>query len=573
MLDVFIQSAEDGQSLWLPDVRAALAGSGGAVPVIFSLTLCTGGRVDRCHYLPRWSSQEERRFAREYLDACVFNTLSVYSGRELRFYPREREESVLALLAGLAEDFSQPGLSKCVRLADRVSRSFGGGSFRFVLDDIENYTPPRETRGKPTGGLAQSLRRAALAQGRANCCGVDIGGTDIKLVAARSGKLVCVKEFDWNPEESPRAADIIGPVLLLVRLMRSCIAAEGTALFPRLLPALAREASLETVALAVSEAEQALGDGVNVLDAVGVSFPDVVIHNRIVGGETPKTRGMRNNPSLDYETEFAKLTALNQELSGLCRAGGRVRIINDGSMAAFTAAMELAHGGGEELIQQGVIAHSLGTDLGTGWLTGEGIIPPLPLALYDCLLDLGSLPKRAYDVADLRCVCNEDSHLPGMRRYTGQAAAFRLAWEQEPALLDGFTASSGELLYVKDKGPDLRKVCLEHLMRLAENGDRQAEQVFLTIGANLGQVCREMEFLLNTGLNRRFLFGRFVKHPHCFDLLCRGCARTAPGISLIAADGGMACTPLMKELALRPDVTVAQFGQAVGSAYYAFLEE
>ncbi len=571
MLDAFIQKAKEGKSLWLPDVRGALAESSEAVPVIFSLTLCTGERVDRCHYMPRWSTPEERCFATEYLDACIFNTLSVYSGQELRFFPRERDAGILELLGGLEERFSQPGLAKAIRLAGRVSRSFGG-SFRFVLDDFENYRPVRVEPARSSGDLAQRLKQAAQAESRANCCGVDVGGTDIKLVAAKGKKLVCVKEFDWNPAESPRAEGIIDSVQWLVRLMRACIAAEGTALSARLLPALEKEASLETMTLAVSEVEQALGDGVNVLDAVGLSFPDVVIRNRIVGGETPKTRGMRDNPAIDYETEFAKLTALNQRLAALCRNGGRVSIINDGSMAAFTAAMELAHGDGEELIQQGVIAHSLGTDLGTGWITGEGLIPPLPLELYDCLLDLGSLPKRDYDVADLRCVCNENSRLPGVRRYMGQAAAFRLAWEQEPALLDGFTGISGDILHVKDKDPDLRKACLEHLMRLAESGNPQAEQVFLTIGANLGQVCREMEFLLNTGLNRRFLFGRFVKKPHCFELICQGCARTAPGISLVAADSGMAFTPLMQALACRPDVTVAQFGQAVGSAYYAFME-
>lgn len=572
MLDAFIQKANEGQSLWLPDVRGALAGSSEAVPVIFSLSLCTGERVDRCHYLPRWSTPEERRFAAEYLDACIFNTLSVYSGQELRFFPKERDPGILTLLSGLEERFSRGGLAKGIRLAGRVSRSFGGGSFRFVLDNFENYRPLPVEPAAPSGGLAQRLKRAAQAEGRANCCGVDVGGTDIKLVAAKGEKLVCVKEFDWNPSESPRAEGIIDSLQWLVRLMRACIAAEGNALFARLLPALEKDASLETMALAVSEVEQALGDGVNVLDAVGISFPDVVIHNRIVGGETPKTRGMRDNPAIDYETEFAKLTALNQSLADLCRNGGRVSIINDGSMAAFTAAMELAHGDGEALIQQGVIAHSLGTDLGTGWITGEGLIPPLPLELYDCLLDLGSRPKRAYDVADLRCVCNENSRLPGVRRYMGQAAAFRLAWEQEPALLDGFTGTSGDILYVKDRDPDLRKACLEHLMDLAESGKAQAEQVFLTIGANLGQVCREMEFVLHTGLSRRFLFGRFVKKPHCFELICQGCARTAPGISLVAADSGMAFTPLMQALACRPEVTVAQFGQAVGSAYYAFME-
>lgn len=571
MLKNYIQKAKQGQSVWLPDVREALAGSAAAVPVIFSLELCTGERVDRCHYLPRWSTEEEARFAREYLNACVFNTLAAYSGRELRFYLKERDERILQLLAGLEDSFSGAGLAKCIRVANRISRGFGGGGFRFAVDDIENYSPPEKKAGASGGTLTERLKQAAREEGRACCCGMDIGGTDIKLAAAKGEKLVCVKEFDWNPAESPTAEGIIAPVLLLVRLMRACLAADGTELFTRLAPALEKDAPLHEMALAVSSVERQLGDGIDVLDAVGLSFPDVVIHDRIIGGETPKTRGMRNNPDRDYEAEFSKLTALNEQIAALCRAGGRVRIINDGSMAAFTAAMELAHSGDAGLIEKGVIAHSLGTDLGTGWLTGEGTIPPLPLELYDCLLDLGSLPKREFDVRDLRCVCNENSGLPGVRRYMGQAAAFRLAWEQEPALLKDYVKTSGGLVYVRDKDPDLRKPCLESLMEQAEAGNKQAERIFVAIGENLGQVCREMEFLLNTGLDKRFIFGRFVKRPRCFALICQGCRRVAPGIRLVAADSGMAFTPLMRALDGLPDVTVAQFGQAVGSAYYAFV--
>lgn len=571
MLQSYIQQARQGRCVWLPELRDALANSAEAVPVIFSLRLHSGERVDRCQYLPKWHTAQERAFAREYLNACVFNTLSAFSGSELRFFPMARDESVLALLRGLDAEFAVGGLAKAVTLAKRIGRSFGGGDFRFVVDTAENYAPPAPTARPPHAALAARLRHAAAEAGGACCCGVDVGGTDIKLIAAKGDRLVCVREFDWNPAESPVAEGLLDPIVLLVRLMRACLAAEGTALYASLAPALEKGAPLEAVARAVERAERALGDRVDVLDAVGLSFPDVVIHDRIVGGETPKTRGMRNNPALDYEAEFSKITALNERLAALCRPGGRVRVINDGAMAAFTAAMELAHSEDASLIGRGVIAHSLGTDLGTGWLTGDGAIPPLPLELYDCLLDLGSLPKRAYDARDLRGVCNENSGLPGVRRYMGQAAAFRLAWELSPDLLDGFTARDGDLLFVQDRLPDLRKPCLEHLMALAEAGDARAEQVFIRIGANLGQVCREMEFLFRTGLDSRFLFGRFAKRPRCFALLCRGCAQTAPDIRLIAADNDMAYTPLMRALAALPGVTVAQFGQAVGAAYYAFL--
>ena len=54
-----------------------------------------------------------------------------------------------------------------------------------------------------------------------------------------------------------------------------------------------------------------------------------------------------------------------------------MRITNDGNMAAFSAAMELACGG-ETGLEGGVLAHTLGTDLGSGWLLPDGSVPELP---------------------------------------------------------------------------------------------------------------------------------------------------------------------------------------------------
>ena len=41
-----------------------------------------------------------------------------------------------------------------------------------------------------------------------------------------------------------------------------------------------------------------------------------------------------------------------------------------------------------------------------------------------------------------------------------------------------------------------------------------------------------------------------------------------PSLVQHAADGSLANTPLMKQLADHPQYTVAQFGQAVGAIYY-----
>ena len=237
-------------------------------------------------------------------------------------------------------------------------------------------------------------------------------------------------------------------------------------------------------------------------------------------------------------------------------------------MAAFTAAAVLGDSA-DTALSDGVIAHSLGTDLGTGWLTAAGTIPALPLALYDLVLDLGSFRSRAFPPADLRSTRNENSGLPGARRYMGQAAAYRLSYRKKPALLDGFTTQEGELLTIRMQPQDLRKPCLEHLMRCAEEGDAEAAAVFRDIGENLSVVACEMDYLLHPAAKERFLFGRFVKRPGVFALLDEGFRRGIDGVRLIPSDENLANTPLMRSLAQSPDATVAQFGQAIGAIYFA----
>ena len=214
------------------------------------------------------------------------------------------------------------------------------------------------------------------------------------------------------------------------------------------------------------------------------------------------------------------------------------------------------------------MAHALGTDFGMGYLYGDGSIPEMPVELYDFLLDLGSFPQRELSPDDLRSTRNENSGLPGARRYVGQAAAFRLAYEADPSLLDGFTARQGIALTVP---ADKRKDCLAHLMARAADGDPAARRVFLQVGRGVGEMSRELALLLHPATDTRYLFGRFVKDPACFRLLQEGCRQVVPSLRLEAADEELSCTPLMRALSAH-GVTVAQFGQAIGAMYYAAME-
>ncbi|MBR4473892.1 MAG: hypothetical protein IKS55_09670 [Oscillospiraceae bacterium] len=546
MISEWIEKASAGEAVWMSDLRAAFSEDPGAVLLPVRLHPVRGGLLDLPCYLPRWQNPEERRFVEEYFFAFVYNLLSVCSGQSLSFFADPGDRQTAELLETFsrafgigAENRQRRGYGKVINIAERLCAAEGLPPFSVSVLPVETYVPAGRPARDPSADLPERLQRCCRDAGDRILCGVDIGGTDIKLALSVKGRLVCLGEYDWNPAACTSAEEILNPVYEQIDLLRR-------------------------------SAEKLCSPGEPLLfNAIGISFPDIVIEDRILGGETPKTDGLRRRFGADYDREFAKIGRLDERLRPLCRPGAEIRILNDGNMAAFTAAMELAADAEPPSLRNGLIAHSLGTDLGTGWLLPDGSVPPLPLECYDLILDLGSRPAMALPPEDLRAVRNRNSGLPGARRYLGQAAAFRLAQELDPEMLAGFTAEEDGCLTVRTEPEDLRKPCLEHLMQLADRGRPEAREIFRRIGFHLGMLSREMDFLLRPETDERYLYGRFVKSETCFRLIRDGCREGMRELKLVAADENLAHSPLMKALSARRDGTVAQFGQAVGALYWA----
>jgi hypothetical protein len=261
-----------------------------------------------------------------------------------------------------------------------------------------------------------------------------------------------------------------------------------------------------------------------------------------------------------------------------------VRIINDGPMASFTAAVEMAASPRAHEVAHGIFAHTLGTELGTGWVTDAGMIPDIPLEVYNFIIDLGCIPERAFEPDDLRSVNNFNTGLPGtLQKYCSQSGVFRLALKYFPSsrpdllselqskgYIESRTVGGVEGRYVPTEPVDQRKPFLEHLMRLPDRERDEANfRIWREIGESLAVTALETKRILDPGTDERFLFGRLVKNPTCFRLIQEGAARIDPGLSLVVAGTGMAFTPLMRQLEQHPRFTVAQFAQALGAVYFA----
>lgn len=580
MLQTFLTQAKRGEPVFLPDVEKAFAD--GTSAILLELQPVAGEDKRWEIRLPETEDPEELAFVEEYFYARVYNLLSTFGGRRITLHLQKGDAFGEKLCRTLDEAFqvslpkrSRTGYGKCLNVTDRINAAMGAEPFRF---EISLADPPAEAPRPQNRTDAVSSFQAAVQKARgAALCGIDIGGTDIKVVGVRGGRVCAVKEYDWNPAEMTSIRQIVEPVLLMARVVRAAMSlpktAEGERLKSELLRKGVSDAAMESAVNTISAAH---GEPM-LLDGIGVCFPDVVIDDRIVGGETLKTRGIRAH-SPDYEQEFLQLRELKGLLLRQCRPGGAVHLANDGSLAAYTAAVELAHSEHAARVRDGVFAHTLGTELGTGWIDETGAIPQIPLEVYNCVIDLGNYPARAYDAMDLRSVRNFNTTLPGtLQKYGSQSGAYRLALrifsERAPQRYTelfekGFVEERDGGIYVCLHPKDMRKALLEHLMELAANGEPAAEDIFREIGAYLAVTTEETERMLVPRTKPRVLFGRFVKKKRCFELMQEGALARRP-VELAAGDGNLAFTPLMLELNGDPAHTVAQFGQAVGAAYFA----
>ncbi|MEN6634971.1 MAG: hypothetical protein ABFC56_03925 [Clostridiaceae bacterium] len=580
MLQEFLEKAARGENVYVSDVRRAFSQAESRITC--NLSLVIGGDKRWEIRVPAVSKPDELQFVREYFYATLYNILSTFGGTRMTLSISSGDAFAKDLCDSLDDVFqvnlpksARRGYGKSLNVTDRINAAQGKPKFSFVITQEQLPVLPQDA--DQHSDAVTTCRTAVEKADCATICGIDIGGTDIKVVGIRGGKIVAVKEYDWFPAEMTRMEQVIGPILLMARVVRAAMSLPDTAQANALREQMLRKGvSDEAMQSAVETCRTIYGEP-PVLDGIGVCFPDVVIDDQIVGGETYKTRGIRN-ASADYESEFFKLASLQTLLLTQCRPGGKVHLSNDGSLAAYTAAVELAHSDHATSVATGVFAHTLGTELGTGWIDQTGEIPQIPLEVYNCIIDLGNQPARAYHELDARSVNNFNTSLSGtLQKYCSQSGAYRLALrifeEKAPdryaELFDkGFLERREGGVFVCQTPSDMRKPLLEHLMRLASDGDAAAEEIFREIGEFLAVTFEETEWMLAPKSRARILFGRFVKHKRCFDLMQAGAA-ARNDVRFVAGDGTLAFTPVMLELKNDPVHTVAQFGQAVGAAYFA----
>jgi hypothetical protein len=609
VIQKLLKEAKSGQSVYITEIHRYFGsldeGKSDSLAIVVELLDGTGyERFDM--KLPKLDSlnNEERDFVQSYIQAEVYNIISALGGRSLTFY-FDHDRIILAeMVRKIPKAFDidrkrseRSGYGRSINVTERMIDALlpAGSRFSFRFEDIK-LVPTENLSPRPKKNAIDIFKNRTTHLGNQALLGIDVGGTDIKAVLVDNGVVVDYKEYDWFPAAFLRSQQLVGPICLIVRLLQARLwlhrMSKSDQRRERLLVVLAqaldKRAGDQTMEQAIAILKNN-GFEENILfDGIGLCFPDVVVKNKIVGGEVYKTRGIRNNPNIDYESDFAELTNLDTRLKTWVKPNGAIKIINDGPMASFTAAIEMAASKDADKVARGVFAHTLGTELGTGWVTDAGKIPDIPLEVYNFIIDLGCWPERNYESDDLRSVNNFNTGIPGtLQKYCSQSGIFRLAVKyfpsERPDLLHelqekGFLVrkkleQGDEGWYVPTEPVDQRKPFLEHMMNLPDRErDETNRKIWHEIGISLAVTLLETKRILNPSTDERFLFGRLVKNKTCFALMEEGARSVDPGISFIVAGSNMANTPLMKQLEKHPEFTVAQFAQAIGAVYFASPE-
>lgn len=505
--------------------------------------------------------------SRRYFQARLFNLLTISSPQtiEIQASPlatkplREAVTSLLTptrygTLASIIERIHHKPLQ--IKVNDEVFQARSS-------PNAWNHGPSTPPTQSQTGVALTS--KSILARIRNLVLGIDLGGTDIKIAVADASGMILMFEHVWviqpkDLSEGTHFCEVLKTLSLFALTLATLLRTSGNALLIEqgLRITESNRSSLAAMKTLISEAE-AVGLRIEPPDAVGLSFPDVIVSNEVVGGLTSKYQGIRAKyqdseggwlNQAGYWQEFSTTIKplaelLSQGLRELSSNRIPVYITNDGDAGALWAAIESG--------RPGTIGLSLGTSLAGGkvdhWLRP-----------YSGMFEVGNLivfiGPEGYTQFN-----HKNLRIPGCaQQLLSQDTVFRLASVQ--GLIDGYPHGQ-------------EAVMLEHIATtLLEEQPERVQQIFETMGYYLVVTLATLDAAMVPGdLESVVLFGRVVNSSGG-KLLVESAKRL-----LEQGRGGenLRALSLVRASELTPPKTGQSFrvnalAQAIGALYLATLE-
>ena len=551
-----------------------------------------------CFEMPKGETlQGERELYRRYLLAMMNNLLVSFGGAGLELYFDETDQELKSLAEEAVAEFQadsprndRKSYGVYLNYINRMNVFLGLGRFAFQLKDLSAWPeldPEKEYRiyvpQKEEEELKLLKRTATELEGRC-ICSLDVGGNSIKGAVVKDGRALVLKEYQWYPTGCRTAQEMNDPMLLMVRFLSAC-----TGLMERdgnLAAAEAAFAKNVPYGQLLAETEALERSGICTkgrFDAIVIGFPDIVVHNKIAGGESFKHQGMKNNPDTDYEVEFFKTSDLDELAAPYAKEGAPVVVLNDGNAASYITSVEQTFAPESFIDENGMFCCTIGTEMGTGFISRGGTIQHIPLEGFQHVIDLGNEEYQKYPPADLRSVNSTNTGIPGVvQKYISQMGLFRMAltalWESKDPLFEklqemGLIAydAGADTLYSVLEPEDRRGALTRFLVSQLSEGCPAVEEAFRMMGKAMGILIDQDRLIFPEITTRRLLSGGIIADDRAFALMREGLRAYNPSYDVMRLDEETMYSPLLRSMT--PEQR--SFNVAIGSAYIGnrFLTE
>ena len=551
-----------------------------------------------CFEMPKGETlQGERELYRRYLLAMMNNLLVSFGGAGLELYFDETDQELKSLTEEAVAEFQadsprndRKSYGVYLNYINRMNVFLGLGRFAFQLKDLSAWPkldPEKEYRiyvpQKEEEELKLLKRTATELEGRC-ICSLDVGGNSIKGAVVKDGRALVLKEYQWYPTGCRTAQEMNDPMLLMVRFLSAC-----TGLMERdgnLAAAEAAFAKNVPYGQLLAETEALERSGICTkgrFDAIVIGFPDIVVHNKIAGGESFKHQGMKNNPDTDYEVEFFKTSDLDELAAPYAKEGAPVVVLNDGNAASYITSVEQTFAPESFIDENGMFCCTIGTEMGTGFISRGGTIQHIPLEGFQHVIDLGNEEYQKYPPADLRSVNSTNTGIPGVvQKYISQMGLFRMAltalWESKDPLFEklqemGLIAynAGADTLYSVLEPEDRRGTLTRFLVSRLSEGCPAVEEAFRMMGKAMGILIDQDRLIFPEITTRRLLSGGIIADDRAFALMREGLRAYNPSYDVMRLDEETMYSPLLRSMT--PEQR--SFNVAIGSAYIGnrFLTE
>ena len=523
-----------------------------------------------------------------YVLAMINNMIVSFGGVALAVYLDTSDEVLLGICRRViaAFDLDAPKNCRCgcgvyINYTNRMNRFLDLGRFSMRCADIRDFSEPDPARTfylyEPGDEEAELdvLRRSAMELDGKCFCSLDVGGNSIKSAVVLNGEILLVKEHKWYPTGCRYACEMNDPQLLQIRflgLMTQLLQSGSPLEFQEALSPTASCALLESACERL-EARGFRAEGV--FDAVVIGFPGHCGTQQDRRGRVLQAPGHEDQPGCRLRGGVREDLLAGRYGAKICAQGRRRdRAQRRQRRVLHHLRRTGVFPGGSMICEYGMFANTIGTEMGTGFISRAGTIQHVPLEGFQHIIDLGSLRETGFPAADVRSINSMNTGLPGtVQKYVSQLGLFRMSingfLHSDPGLVDQLisdgllTRGADGRLAVTVSPVDQRGRLTHHLIGMLDEENPVVSDAFSMMGKALGVLIDLDRAIFPEISCSRLLSGGIVSSDKAFSRIVQGLKAHNPTYEVLRLDEETTNSPLLR----RMKSDQRNFNVAIGSAY------